>query len=318
MRSRLLIGIVGVALVASPTNAEAQRPERINPLIVLHEQGRPVFGLYAPANRGGRRGAPPAAGKTPTELAQETLGITANDYLFNGSMEGSVDRGLPAWSAYVEALLEAGASARTHPLVVKTPRIAQDPEGAISNISRQLNSGASGVMFVGVESAEEVRQGLAAMRFRSKGGMRPDDVGSAPAYWGLSETEYREKADLWPLDPGGELINWTIVESHAGLDNVREIAAVEGIGVLWPGAGTLRGLFSTTGPDGRRVLDEKAWEAAIQKVLDACKEFDVACGYPANANDIEMRLGQGFTVFVMSWGESGFTTIDIGRRASGR
>ena len=32
-------------------------------------------------------------------------------------------------------------------------------------------------MFVGVESADEVKPGLAAMRFKSKGGTRPDDVG---------------------------------------------------------------------------------------------------------------------------------------------
>ena len=92
-----------------------------------------------------------------------------------------------------------------------------------------------------------------------------------------------------------------------------------GIGVLWPGAGTLRGLFTSRNPDGGRgTLDAEAWEAAIQKVLAACKEFDVPCGYPANAGDIELRMQQGFSVFVMSWGEGGFETIDIGRRASGR
>ena len=99
----------------------------------------------------------------------------------------------------------------------------------------------------------------------------------------MSEKEYKEKADLWPLNPNGELVNWTIVESKAGLAKVREIAAVKGIGVLWPGAGTLRGVFSTTDADGKRKLDEAAWEAAIQKVLAACKEFNVPCGYPANA-----------------------------------
>ena len=61
----------------------------------------------------------------------------------------------------------------------------------------------------------------------------------------MSEPEYKKKADLWPLNPDGELINWTIVESKEGLAHVREIAAVKGIGVLWPGAGTLRGVFST-------------------------------------------------------------------------
>jgi len=173
-------------------------------------------------------------------------------------------------------------------------------------------------MFVGVESAEEVRQGLAAMRFASNGGTRPDVVGRAPAYWGVSDAEYRRKADLWPLNPEGELLNWTIVESHEGLAHVREIAAVEGIGVLWPGAGTLRGLFSSTNAAGERTLDVEAWENSIQTVLAACKEFDIPCGYPANASDIEMRMQQGFSVFVMGWGESGFATVDLGRRVAGR
>ena len=95
----------------------------------------------------------------------------------------------------------------------------------------------------------------------------------APGVWGMSDPEYRQKADLWPLNPDGELINWTIVESKEGLAHVREIAAVKGIGVLWPGAGTLRGVFSTTNAAGERVVDTAAHENAIQQVLAACKEF---------------------------------------------
>ena len=319
MRSRLHTTLVAAALAASPTLGAAQHAgARLNPMITLHEHGQAVFGLYAPANGGGRRGAPPPAQKSPMELARETLGVTTSDYFFTGSMEGGADRALPAWSSYVEALHAAGATVRTHPLVVKAPKISEDPEGVAADIGRQLDTGVSGIMFVGVESAEEVRTGLAAMRYPANGGTRADRVGFAPTYWGVPEAEYRRKADLWPLNPDGELINWTIVESLEGLENVREIAAVPGIGVLWPGAGTLRGIFSSTGPNGERVLDEEAWEAAIQKVLDACEEFDVACGFPANASDIEKRIEQGFTVFVMSWGENGFTTIDVGRRASGR
>ena len=158
----------------------------------------------------------------------------------------------------------------------------------------------------------------AAMRFASKGGTRPETVGTAPAYWGMSEQEYKQKADVWPLNPDGELINWTIIESKEGLAKVREIAAVKGIGVLWPGAGTLRGIFSTTDAKGQRVLDEKAWEGAIQQVLAACKEFNVACGFASNPNDIEMRMKQGFSVFVMGWGDAGFKAIDVGRKAAGR
>ena len=134
----------------------------------------------------------------------------------------------------------------------------------------------------------------------------------------MSEQEYRQKADLWPLNPEGELINWTIVESKEGLKHVREIAQVKGIGVLWPGAGTLRGVFTTTSAAGERIFDADAWENAIQQVLAACKEFHVPCGYPANAGDIQMRMKQGFSVFVMNWGDAGFKTIELGRAAAHR
>jgi 2-keto-3-deoxy-L-rhamnonate aldolase RhmA len=113
-------------------------------------------------------------------------------------------------------------------------------------------------------------------------------------------------------------VSWVIVESREGLANLREIAAVPGISVLFPGAGTLRGVFTNTNAAGERVLDAEGWENAIQQVLAACKEFDIPCGYPANADDIEMRMDQGFSVFIMGWGEGGFNTIDIGRKHSGR
>jgi 2-keto-3-deoxy-L-rhamnonate aldolase RhmA len=305
-------------------------------MIELLEQKKPVFGVYAPSNRrpGGRgpggaaapaaAQAPAPAPKTPLELAKEAVAFKSADFIFDGSMEGGVDRGLPAYTEFVKGMQEAGALRKspfarlTHPLVVKMQEIAPDPTKAAEGISKQLNVGVSGIMFVKAESADEVKAGLAAMRFKSKGGTRPEAVGSAPTFWGLSEAEYRQKADLWPLNPDGELVNWTIVESKEGLAHLREIAAVPGIGVLWPGAGTLRGVFSTTDANGQRVTDQTAWENAIQQVLSACKEFKVACGYPANADDIETRMKQGFSVFVMNWGEQGFKAIETGRRVANR
>ena len=313
------------ALTMFPGLAVAQAPQRLNPVIELLEKKQPVFGLYAPANPRGRGGAAPAEpAKTQAQLAQDAFAYKASDYIFDGTMEGNFDRGYTTFGEFAKGMAEASAVGKaaigrwTHPLIVKTPEIAPDAKLAGERISKQLNLGASGVVFVSVESAEEVKAGLAAMRFQSKGGTRPDAVDDAPARWGMSEREYREKADLWPLNPRGELINFTIVESKAGLERVREIAAVKGIGVLFPGAGTLRGVFSTTDANGQRVLDEKAWEAAIQQVLAACKEFNVACGYPANANDIELRMKQGFSVFVIGWGEQGFRAVEVGRKASGR
>lgn len=322
-----VLGAAAFALAQAPAPRTEVR-KRHNPVIDLLEQKVPVFGLYAPGNRHfSPPGAPtpsPVPPKTPLELAKDAVACKSADYIFDGSMEGDFEKAYPEFATFAKAMSEAGVVAKapmvrlTHPLVVKMNEIAPDPAKAVERIGRQLDLGVSGVMFVGVESAEEVKTGLAAMRFGKHGGTRGDSVGSAPAFWGLTEKEYREKADLWPLNPKGELMNWTVVESKEGLAHVREIAAVKGIGVLFPGAGTLRSVFSSTNAAGERVVDTAAWEAAIQQVLSACKEFKVACGYPARAEDIEMRMKQGFSVFVINWGEAGFKTIEIGRRAAGR
>jgi 2-keto-3-deoxy-L-rhamnonate aldolase RhmA len=334
MRVRLWLAAIGMALIGAVAVGQGQKTAHLNPMIELHTQKKPIFGLYAPSNprgrgnRGGAAGAtapvtpPPAPPvlKTPAELVKDALAYDKSDFVFDGTMEGGVDRGIPAFTELVNAIADAApAEVRwRHPLSVKTPEIAPDPAKAIDNISRQLNLGVSTIVFVGVESADEVKQGLAAMRLKSKGGTRPDDVGNAPKYWGLTDKEYRDKADVWPLNPAGELTNWTIVESKAGLAKVREIAAVKGISVLFPGAGTLRGVFSTTDAEGKRTLDAEGWEAAIQQVLAACKEFNVQCGYPATEADIETRMKQGFSVFIMNWGDPGFRAIDLGRKAAGR
>ena len=327
MRARSLIVAVVLALGMLSVAGRAQTRQRLNPMIDLLAQKTPVFGVYWPGNPQGRRGGPPPADavmKSPAEWARDALAYRHADFLFNGSMEGGVDRAIGGVTDFIKATADAGALVKTpfprfpHPLMVKAPKIAPDTAKAVENISRELNLGVSGLMFVEAESAGEVRAGIAAMRFASKGGTRSEDVAMAPAYWGMTEAQYKQKADLWPLNPDGELVNWTIVESKEGLAHVREIAAVKGIGVLWPGAGTLRGVFSTTNAAGDRVIDQAGWEQAIQTVLSACKEFHVPCGFPATPADIETRMKQGFSVFVMNWGDAGFKAVDLGRAASGR
>ena len=76
----------GLAMTKSPT--------RLNPLIELLDQKRPIFGLYAPANPRARPGAPapdPAAIKSPAQLAQDALAYVAADYIFDGSKPSPYD-----------------------------------------------------------------------------------------------------------------------------------------------------------------------------------------------------------------------------------
>ena len=337
MHKHITFLIAATMLIAIPLAGQSKR--RLNPVVDLLAEGKPVFGLSAPSLRGGGGGqrggggaagaataaATPAPARTPLDLAKDTLAHPESDYFFNGNMESSVDRGIEALTQYADALIEAGAIVKSPyhrllaPLSVKTPKISTDPAKAIENVSRQLNLGVTSISFVHVDTARELEQGIAAMRFKSKGGARPENIGDAPKYWGLSEGEYRERADVWPLNPNGELTAWAIIETKEGLANVRDIARVKGLGVLVSGAGTLRRVFTRVAADGQNTLDEAAWEAANQQVLAACKEFKVACGYPARANDIEMRMKQGFGVFIIqAFNEDGFKAVEIGRQAAGR
>jgi len=330
-----------MALNVAVSEAQAQH---LNPVIDLLAAKKQVFGLYQPANmggggRGGRGGAPGAPAtpppvdttprKTNAQLAGEAIAYPNADFIFNGNMEGNFDAAYTTFTEFAKAMATqepATKAKRGHPLFVKTPEFAPNPTLGAERIAKQLNTGVMGIVMVDVTSADEVKQAIASMRFKSKGGTRPDAVGDAPAAWGMSEKDYKEKADVWPLNPKGELVLMVIVESLEGLKNLDAIAAVPGIGVLTPGAGTLGGVFTKKDAEGKPILgangrperDPVAWEAAIQSVAAACKKNKVPCGYPTSEALMEQRIKEGFSVHIINWGDAGFKTVDAGRRIGGR
>ena len=326
MHPRLPVVALGLATLFFSIAGQAQVPERLNPMVALHEQGLPVFGITHPAivpARGRGPNAPAALDAPPPPMpslmdaARETVAYPYADFAYDNYSTANAERFL----GYMGAMLAAGGSVRQHAFISKVPIIHTDPAVATARIVEQLNAGHVGVMLQEVESADEVRAGLAAMRFTSKGGTRPDDgVGLAAAYWKLSEAEYRQKADPWPLNKQGELVLWAIVESKKGIANIREIAAVPGLTVIVVGAGTLGGVYSSTGPDGQRVRDQAGFDLGVNAILAACKEFKVACSYPANnPTEIEALMARGFTVFTMqARNQAGFDAIAAGRKLSGR
>ena len=316
MRPFLMLSVLVATLAMPVPPLTAQSPGRMNPIIALHEQGLPAFGITHPAivARGsrGRRGAaattPPPPPPPPVDLAavaRETVSYTRADSLYTS---GTSD----AFLAYLEELTKAGGSMRTHPFTAKIGIWHEDPAAVTARIVRQLNAGHSNVSMEAVESAQEVRDVINAMRFVSAGGTRPETgLEAAAAYWGLSVDEYKRKADVWPINPEGELLISVIVESRDGIENVRAIAAEPGVGEIFAGYGTLGGVYRDD-PDGR--------EAAVAKILAACKEFDVPCGFPVNnPAEMEQRMKEGWTVFIMQRrDEAAFAAIETGRKLAGR
>jgi 4-hydroxy-2-oxoheptanedioate aldolase len=323
---RIMLRVVRVSVAAcvvlsvSVLTAMSLPPEmrqssgRINPIIALQEKGQPIFGIAHPAimprgaGRGGAAAAtppPPTAPIVLADVARETVAFTRADYLFtSGTSETFLN--------YLKEITAAGGSARTHPFVAKIGIWHANPEASNNAIVRQLNAGHVSVNAEGVESAQEVRDVAKAMRFVSAGGTRPDTgVEPAAAYWGLSVDDYKKKADVWPLNKNGELLIGAIVESVAGLEKVREIAAEPAVAQIFAGYGTLGGVFRG---------DPAAREAAVAKILAACKEFKKPCGFPVNnPAEMEQRMNEGWSVFIMQRRyEAGLAAIETGRKMGKR
>ncbi|MEO7999443.1 MAG: hypothetical protein ABI852_18475 [Gemmatimonadaceae bacterium] len=323
--SRSAIALSGTVLAAFtlPSAASAQSNDRLNPIIALQEKKLPVFGISHPAimrgGRGGGRGGPPGgAAATPpatppaplpeivlSDVAKETVDYKRADFLFT---QGTSDTFLK----YIEEIKKAGGSMHTHPFTAKIGIFHADPARSTTAIIRQLNAGHVNVNAEEVSSAQEVRDVIKAMRFASNGGTRPDTgLGAAAAYWGLTVDQYKQKADVWPLNKKGELFLSVIIESKEGIAKAREIVGEPGVGQVFVGYGTLGGVFRG---------DSAGREAASATILAACKEYKVPCGFPTNnPTEMEQRMKEGWSVFIMQRRDSlGMAAIETGRKMSKR
>lgn len=187
-----------------------------------------------------------------------------------------------------------------------------------------LDIGAFGIMYPFVTNREETLNAVQASRYPQKKGVpdfNPAGLrGRAPAnaawYWGINAGEYVRRADVWPLDPQGEILTIIQIENPEGVENIEEIISVPGIGVIFVGPSDLG--ITMGYPDNP---DAPEIEEAILKVLKACQEKDIPVGITANAGSVEKRLKQGFR-FISIGGDGGLRpdsaiTLELGRKVLG-
>ena len=98
-----------------------------------------------------------------------------------------------------------------------TPLVRIPPNGAEMSqwMAKQvLDVGAYGLVWPHVSTVEEAYNAVASCRYpRPKSalafepeGQRGDAPLTAARYWGLTQQEYYARADVWPLNPQGELL----------------------------------------------------------------------------------------------------------------
>ena len=121
-------------------------------------------------------------------------------------------------------------------------------EKAQWHAKQALDIGCYGIVWPHISTVEEAYNAVAACRYpRMKtaknyepAGIRGDGPTGAVRYWGLTQQEYYQKADVWPLDPKGEIFVILQIEDTRGVDNLDAmLKEVKGIGAILIGEGDL-------------------------------------------------------------------------------
>ena len=218
-------------------------------------------------------------------------------------------------------ILEKG---NLQPDVVSFVRIPPNAREAGANqwvIRQTLDTGVFGLVLPHLNTGEEARTLVTAARYPQVPGAADFEPQGqrgwwqrlAPRYWGLTAQEYYDAADLWPLDPNGEILLLGIVEEPQGVKNLRDILReMRGIGAIWAGPGDMSVAMGKRGNSADPEVQD-----ALLSVLEACKEFDVPCAVGATAADVKQRLEQGFRIIIAPPRMTA-DTLEAGRAAAGR
>jgi 4-hydroxy-2-oxoheptanedioate aldolase len=284
---------------------------RLNKAIELLEQGKTVF----------------STGTVPSGNIDDITFVADSDFdmiILETEHEAFGFEQLRVSLQYLLSRKNIAEKGNLQPDVVPFVRIPPNSREAASNqwvIKQTLDAGAFGIVLPHLNTVEEAKAAVVASRYPQVPGVAdfyPEGERGwsnrlAVRFWGISTTEYHDVADLWPLDPDGEVLIMAIVEEAQGVKNVRDILReVKGIGAVWAGPGDLSVSMGKRG----NARDPEVQEALL-RVLEACKEFDVPCASGATAADVEQRIEQGFRIIIAPP-----TKVDdalrIGRKAAGR
>jgi 4-hydroxy-2-oxoheptanedioate aldolase len=204
------------------------------------------------------------------------------------------------------AILKKGNAQPNVALFARFPAYGRDLESNDWIVKQALDMGLMGIIFNGVDNKEQMTRLVQYMRYPQQKtskyqqplGLRGYAPGNAIFAWGISAAEYERRADLWPLNPEGDLLAIAMIETAEGLKNVNEIASVPGVGAIFIGAAGDLHQYLGVPQDSPEV------EQARQTILAACKAHNVACGITALTKaDVDKRLKEGWKMIRTGRGE---------------
>jgi len=206
-----------------------------------------------------------------------------------------------------------------------TPLVRVPPNGVERgqwHAKQALDLGCYGIVFPHISTVDEAYNAVAACRYpRLKtaeryepAGIRGDGPTGAVRYWGLTQPEYYARADVWPLDPKGEIFVILQVEDTKGVENLDDmLKKVPGIGAILIGEGDLSQELGFP----RQYEHPKVLEA-IGHVVKTCQAHNVVVGHPhVEAGNAERILKEGYR-FLMCAPVRSYGHLDKARQLAGR
>ena len=188
-------------------------------------------------------------------------------------------------------------------------------------IKQALDTGVYGLILPHLDTVEGAMSAVQSARYPQVPGVADFEPHGergwwqriAPRYWGLSAAEYYDAADLWPLDPDGNLLLMGIVEEPTGVRNLPDILReVKGIGAVWAGPGDMSVALGHKGNAGHPEVQEM-----LLRILETCKNAGVPCAVGCTAEEVPMRLEQGFSILITAPTRTA-GGLEEGRRIAGR
>ena len=144
-------------------------------------------------------------------------------------------------------------------------------------------------------------------------GQRGHSPAGASRYWGLSILDYTDKADVWPLDPDGEILLCLQCEHIESVENLpRILDAVDNK----PGVILISEKDLSVSMGYRSLFTPEVAEA-VHRAASICRERGVPFGSPqVTPENVQQRLDDGFR-FLMPLNPRNMETVQRGRAASG-
>jgi 4-hydroxy-2-oxoheptanedioate aldolase len=275
-KSTLFCLVASLCLVTGVTTILAQnpayKPKHINRALELLADGQPI---YYTGSHSGTTGSYEQGVKDAQTYA---------DYISYDMEHAPFDvKGLQEYMRGLAAGGPTKSGHRTPDVIVNVPVNGTDEATVRANawmFSQVLATGVHGVLLTHADTPGAVRAFVEAVRLPihkqgvdhgiSEGRRGVHGAPTAAQIWGVSQQEYLDKADAWPLNPNGELLLGLKLEDKYALANAEENLKVPGIAFAEWGPGDMalslgvRGTGNVAETDSRMI-------AARAKVLAACK-----------------------------------------------